>query len=331
MTVSRLTPERWQRVTSYSDTFTCYSAAMATWAAAANDEWPELINPGFALTVTDSEDGIFGFAYFRPSLRADLGLVRAGADDPADAVDGVLGELARSGRAIVAGDGFHLPWHVAFERRHAPHWYVLAEDPEGPVMFDAFAARNELGLQEVTSEPVSPDSLPRLLRALPQEDPVLRLREVLAFGDDTAPLPWHAYQWFVHGAVDGVRKPEGADGPNGLLRLAAHFRDRGQDPAAYGQADDIWSIGRHRAFLCRLVEEIAAERGDGGLAGWLEEHGTPLAKRWGHVAPLLMQATLALRSGRPASTSVPDVLEELAGREEAAAETFPGYLSVARS
>jgi hypothetical protein len=41
------------------------------------------------------------------------------------------------------------------------------------------------------------------------------------------------------------------------------------------------------------------------------------------VAPLLLQATLALQSGRQASTSVADTLEELAEREAAAAASFP--------
>jgi len=325
-----LTASRWERVTSFSGTFTCYSAAMATWAAAADDDWAAVVNPGLWLTITSPGSELFGFGYFPHSLRADLGLARHGAETADAAVAAVLAEVERSGRVIVAGDGFNLPWHVAFERRHVPHWYVLEGAAEGLVMFDAFAARNELGVQEVTRQAVSQAELPGLLRALPEDDPVLRLREVLAFGDNTAPLQWHGYQWFEQGTVERVRKPDGADGPDGLMLLAAHFREHGQDPAAYRQADDIWSIGRHRAFLTQLAGEGAAASGDGELAAWLEEHAAPLTKRWGHVAPLLMQATLALGSGRPASTSVSDVLEDLAARERAAAQAFPGDRSLVR-
>jgi hypothetical protein len=307
---------RWEELVSYSDTFTCYSAAMATWAA-ARDGWQDVVNPGLALVVTEAGDGIFGFAYFPPSLRARLGLDRAGAGDAAAALDGVLAELDRSGRVIVAGDGYRLPWHVAHGRRHVPHWYVVEREGDGLVMLDAFAARNELGVQTVTREQVDVGTLPELLPALPEDDPVLRLREVLAFGDDTTPLQWHPYQWFVRASVDAVVAPEGASGPDGLRRLARHFRERGQDAEAYVQADDIWSIGRHRAFLVRRAEELAATQPE--LGDWVADHGAPLAKRWSHVAPLLMQATLALRSGRPASSSVADVLDELADREDAAA------------
>ena len=321
MTVS---DDRWERVASYSDTFTCYSAAMATWASADGDDWIDRINPGFALALTEADDGIFGFGYFLSSLRAELGLERMYADDPADALEGVLAEIDRSGRVIVAGDGFHLPWHVAHGKRHVPHWYVLQRADDGVVMFDAFAARNDLGVQVLTRELLPLDALPALLPALPPDDPVLRLREVLAFGDDTEPLRWSPYQWFAHATVAETRAPDGAVGPDALRRLARHFRERGQDPAAYVQADDIWSIGRHRALLQQRVRQVADERDDTRLRSWLEEHAVPLATRWGHVAPLMLQATLALRSGRSASGSLAEVLDELADREHAAAAAFPG-------
>ena len=41
------------------------------------------------------------------------------------------------------------------------------------------------------------------------------------------------------------------------------------------------------------------------------------------MAPLMMQATLALAAGRAASSSVPDTLEDLAARELAARQALP--------
>jgi hypothetical protein len=320
----RLADWQWERLTSFSDTFTCYSAAIATWTAASDARWPAVVNPGLCLTLTSRPDGIFGFAYFRPTLRAELDLERTGSDEPDQAIDGVLRELSRTGRVIVAGDGFRLPWHVAYERRHAPHWYVLQEAREGFEVFDAFTARNDLGMQTVTRRPVSRAELPQLLMALPEDDTIFRLREVFAFGDEAAPLRWHRYQWFVHGGVDKGREPSGPAGPDAVRRLAAHFRDRGQELAAYGQADDIWSIARHRSFLCRVTEEAVLGSPETGLADWLDVHARPLATRWSHVAPLLLQATLSLESGRQASMSVADTLDELAEREAAARASFPG-------
>jgi hypothetical protein len=319
MTSPALTAERWERLLACSNEFTCYSAAVAVWSAATDEDWGRSVNAGLWLTLTEASDGLFGFAYFRPELRAELGLVRTGADDTASAIDGVLEEVARSGRVIIAGDGFHLPWHVAAARRHLPHWYVLSEGEQGLEVMDPFACRNELGVQEATRRPVSRESLADLLLALPGDDPVHRLRERLALGDETTDGTGYRHQWFVEGDVADWRRPVGTDGPTAVLRLARHFRDHGQDPGAYLQADDIWSIARHRAFLCRYAQERARTDGDAALASWATENVAPLVTKWGHIAPLLMQASLALRAGRAASASVPDTLEALAELERSAA------------
>jgi hypothetical protein len=322
------TDTRWTSLTAFSETYTCYSAAVATWVAHEREDWPTAVNPGLALTILDAGEGLFGFVHFPPRLRAELGLVRVGLDGPGpEALDGVLAELLSSGRVIVAGDGFHLPWHVAHGRRHVPHWYVLTGTPDRLEAFDPFACRNELGVQEATRVPIARERLGELLVGLPGGDPVLELRERLALGDECE-APTGNCQWFVRGDVSDSRAPVGAEGPDGALALARHFRERGQDPSAYAQADDIWSIARHRAFLARYAQAVAERTSDGALAAWVREHGETLAKRWGHLAPLIMQATLSLGSGRAASESVPDTLEDLAGRERAAAQAFPSALDV---
>jgi len=146
--------------------------------------------------------------------------------------------------------------------------------------------------------------------------------------------PFAVMSWFIRAAPVDSRAPRGMHGPDAVLRLARHFREHGQRVEAYAQADDLWSIARHRAFLARYAQQVADRRDAGALAGWVSEHAAPLATKWGHIAPLLMQATLALGAGRSASASVPDTLELLAARERAAAEAFPvdalaGWLSPA--
>ncbi len=318
-----LSDERWQDLLAYSNDFTCYSAAVATWSATSREDWGRSVNAGLWLTLTEATDGLFGFAYYRPELRAELGLLRTGADECGAAIDGMLAELARSRRVIVAGDGLHLPWHVARGRVHAPHWFVLLDGAGGLEVADPFACRNELGVQKATRQPVERAALETMLTALPGDDPVHNLREMLALGDETTEATRFRYQWFVHGELSDWRRPVGADGPAAVERLARHFREHGQDAGAYGQVDDIWSIAQHRAFLARRAATAADRRPDPSLAAWVGEHAEPLVRRWGHIAPLLMQAKLALAAGRPASSSVPDTLEELAGREHAAAAAFP--------
>jgi hypothetical protein len=315
--------DAWDSLTTLSETYTCYSSAVAMWRALGGDGWAEAVEPGLWLTLTEDAPGRFGFVHFRPGLRTDLGLRRTGAGDPAEALDGVLAEARRSGRVIVAGDGFHLPWHVAHERAHVPHWFVLVAEGERLTVWDPFACRNELGVQAAARSAVAPGELPALLEGLPGDDPVLALRERFALGDDAGAGLGARYQWYVSEAVETVTTPAGASGPEAILALAGHFRARGQDPAAYAQADDIWSIARHRAFLHAHACGLAESSGDQVLAAWVEEHAKPLVTRWGHIAPLLMQATLSLRAGRPASDSVPERLEALAELERAAAGRAP--------
>ena len=75
MSASREAAEAWGDLSFYGDTYTCYSAALATWLASAEDDWASVVNPGLWLRITEAQDGLSGFAYFPPGLRARLGLV----------------------------------------------------------------------------------------------------------------------------------------------------------------------------------------------------------------------------------------------------------------
>ena len=307
---------RWLDLARASETYTCYSSAVATWAALGGEDWRALVDTGLNLTVAEADDDLFAFVHFPPGLRTQLGLARRSTGDASTATEAILEELERSGRVVVAGDGFALPWHVAHGKRHVPHWFVLAGSSSAPVVVDPFSARNDLGLQQPTLEPL-PAGLADLARTDLAGDDVVMLREAFALGDDQRPVPHEPFQWLVRDDVrDAAAPPAGESGPAAIRRLARYFRERGGEPSAYRQSDDIWSIGRHRAFLARRAA-------DGGAAAWVEEHLDPLAKRWSHMAPLLMQAVLAVRAGRAPSGSVATTLDELADREEAAAAASP--------
>jgi hypothetical protein len=312
----RLDDARWSDLAAHSEAYTCYSAALAAWAAVDDADWRRVVNAGLTLQLVEAEDGLFGYVHFPPSLRGETGLTRASAADAVEAVGGILGELERSGRVIVAGDGFNLPWHVAAGRRHVPHWFVLAGTPAAPEVLDPFSCLNDLGRQEAARRILEPAGLPELARAQPGDDPVVVLREAFALGDDARPVPGDPFQWLVRTPSEAP-EPEGPRGPDALRRLARHFRENGEDARAYRQSDDIWSIARHRAFLAACARE------DEPTAEWAAAHLDPLAKRWTHMAPLLMQATLAVGSGRRPTGSVADTLDDLADREAAAASARP--------
>jgi len=250
-----------------------------------------------------------------------LQLVRTGSYDPGEGAARILEELDRNERVIVVGDGFSLPWHVAATRRHVPHWFVLSGSSARPIVIDPFACRNELGQQEAIVQPVDPAALPTLVLAHPPDDTVVSLREAFALGDDRRPSDERRVQWFV-GGESTAPAPEGRSGPDAIRCLALHFRDHSDEAAAYRQVDDIWSIARHRAFLAGIAADDAARSGT-SVSEWVESHIEPLAKRWSHMAPLLLQAVLAIRAGREPTASVAETLDELAEREAAARDACP--------
>ncbi len=313
----------WEELAACGEAFTCYSAALAAWTATDDADWPATLGAGLYLVLTEEGGGLFGFSHFPPGLGRTLGLARRGSDDAGAAMAALREELKARGRVIVSGDGFRLPWHVACGRRHVPHWFTLVGSPDAPALVDPFECRTELGWQRPTRRSLSWEELPDLVAGLPGDDPVLTLREAFALGADDRPLPGRRIAWLSAGAPgDPPRPAHGTAGPDALRRLSRHFREHGAHADAYRQADDLWSVARHRAFFAR---QAGAAARDPARAGWVADHLAPLVARWAHVAPLLMQARLGVQAGRAPSSSLPEALLELAERESVAAACRPDF------
>jgi hypothetical protein len=305
----------WDELVGFGETFTCYSSALAAWLAAGDEPWQAPLDGGLHLVLSEEPDALFGFSHFPTPLAARLGLARYGADDAADAQAAIRAQLEQDGRVIVRGDGLHLPWHVACGRRSVPHWFTLVRGEDGPEVVDPFDCQTELGRQRATRHALAWDERAGVAQGLPGDDAVLALREAFALGDDARPLPAQRFGWLAAAAGQHASAAaHGLSGPAALRCLAQHFREHGEDPGAYRQADDLWSIARHRGFALRLAQ---ADQADGD---WVAEQLAPLVARWAHVAPLLMQARLGAQAGRAPSASLPDTLDELAAREQAAAD-----------
>ena len=281
------------------------------WTAFGFPNWAAAVDGGLHFALVEADELHFGFSHFPRNTFTHTGTYPPG------------GRRSRGGHrrhppraradrpSIVAADGFNLPWHIAHGRRHVPHWFVIAHREGDLAVIDPFTCRSDLGLQRAWFESLDTVELTRLAAAVPLDDRVVALREAFAFGSD-APLTSAAFRWVVHEVAEPA-VVEGFNGPAAVRRLAEHFRVHALRPEAYRQADDLWSIARHRAFFAR---HAAA---DDELEQWAEAHLAPLARRWNHVAPLIMQATLALKGGRTPTASLPDALDELAEREERAA------------
>lgn len=300
----------WAELRAYSDVFTCYSAAVAAALAVTGPGWRDAIDPRLTLTLTDEPDGLFGFVHFAPDFGARARLVRAGTDSADEAVGRITAALGRGEPVVVAGDTRWLPWQVGHGGDPAPHWFTVVAHDEGVEVLDALAMRNTRGEQRPVRTVV--DDLRGLLLSVPVHNPVIALRERYALGDDAGPIT-HRHRWLEIGERPAGPAPGGSRGPAALRTLARHFRDHATDPDAYRQVDDLWSVGRHRAFAVRrwteLADDCPAERDR------VQRYGDDLRRLWAQVPP---RAMYAATSGGAGAGVLSDLLDELADLESAA-------------
>ncbi len=305
----------WQGLLAHREAYTCYSAALASWAAF---EYVVVGAPGEHRAHPAARRGRRGAVRVRPlsTCAASRGAARA---DRRRRPGRRSGGDPRGARSRREGDrrGRRLPASLARRCRPPPRAALVRR------LGNSRAAARGRPVRSAETISASrrrrcPSHRPRrarrrLARAHPADSDVVDLRGVVRPGRRrVAPSSARTIQWFVRGEVDrpAARRDVGPGGDT--ARLARHFRDNGEEADAYRQVDDIWSIARHRAFLFQIAADEATR--SEAIAAWVDEHVAPLAKRWSHMAPLLFQAVLAIgpadsRPGasRRRSTSSPSV------------------------
>jgi hypothetical protein len=299
----------------------CYTSAFAEYLRQGGADWPAFLARDWVVAVRAEPDGTLAFVHHRvPLRRGRLALRRAGTDDPAVARRSIEREVARAGRAIVAGDVFHLPWSTGFRRRHAPHWYVVdATGAAGFRVSDPFVAVDAHGVQQPWTGWLAVDDDLPAARCAPVGSPEAVLRERYAFGARD-PEPTGGYQWFEY--RPGERDPGPLSEPgwhldgNALRLIAARVRTAPGDPATYRMADDLWVAARHGLLYAtwRRTAGLPA----GGLAG--EAAG----RLWESLPMRLHYLTGSLRRGQqPRPAVLADPLEQLARLATGEGRTTP--------
>lgn len=315
----------------------CFGAAMAVYLERTGRDWLPVIGSSAELSLKPLGGGRYVFRHLPAGLRADgaaLDLVRAGADDPAAAVAGIEAELRARGAVIVCADAFGLPWTPAHGRRHGTHWIVV--DAAWHVT-DVFEATAEAGQDRPWSGWTDRDTLAGWARATPRLDPVARLQERHAFGDDgdesgsrdqtqdenragdrdhgARGMENATFQWFRRRRPEEpAPRPCGAgwlSGAAALGELAAHFEAHGARPEAYCQAEELWMAARQHQLHLRFAEKS-------GLSADRLRAVEETAELWG---PVPMVAFYARRSAdRPGGAKTGPlvaVLRQLADLSEA--------------
>jgi hypothetical protein len=333
------------RGTTRGDLLSCYTASIAEYMAGAGIE-PELpIGTQAYLAVRRSGTGICEFVQFHTPLRGDapthsLHLRRRHTTDPAEARARIAAEVARSGRAIVVGDTFNVPWQVAHQKSHAPHWFVADGLDDGTAVHvtDRFEFVNDAGEQRPYDGWIGLDQIASLATANPDPNPVYVMRDRYAFADaeDPAGIATGGYQWYELDGEPHATKPDarsalarlaathaagragtsprtGGDdgwiaGPDAAGLLAEHIEAGIGEPVTYDNSDDIWVTARNRQLFAETLTSLGRRWGLPPLAelgAWAEAE---VAKPWAAIPQLMQYNQRSLARGR---TPRPLIVEQL--------------------
>jgi hypothetical protein len=343
------------------DLLSCYTASIAEYLAGVGIDVDLAIGAQAYLAVRPAESGACEFVQFHTPLRGDvpthsLRLARRRADSPEEAAALITAEVARSGRAIVVGDTFNVPWQVAHATSHAPHWFVVddvRDDAASVHVTDRFEFINDAGEQRPFQGWLAASDLPALATANPDPNPVFAWRDQHAFADREDPdaVATAGYQWYeldgtpwaaatdAAGAAPGAaplldrlaatqaaagQAPPGArpgdgwtSGPDAVALLAEHFTAHIGDPAVYDNSDDIWVTARNRQLFADTLSALGPRLGLEPVTELGIWADANLAQAWAGIPQLLQYNRRSLDRGR---TPRPLVADQLRGAAAAEAE-----------
>lgn len=309
---------------SWGKTLTCYTSALGTWLSFASTHWWRPLATGGPFLAVECAGELLAFEHHPRPLCPVLGLALRTAPAWEQAEADLLLELRDAGRVLVAGDSSALPWHPAYGKAHAPHWFVLTQDAKGALFAeDPLSLVGEWGPQEPTRIRVEERELPRLCVALPKGSRIHALRERAVLGTDDPELG-AAYRWLTRtqAAPEGGPEASCCASPVALRMLASRLAERVGEPDAYAQADDIWQALRQRELtFAALTQERLLGSGVPDPRQWQDS-----LDLWRTLPPLLMHARMLARAGRTgrSATAIPDTLQRIAHAEESCADAaFP--------
>jgi hypothetical protein len=299
----------------------CYTANLYHYLAA---EWDAaaIIAGSIRLAVRFQPPDGLAFSHHEPSLdRLPDGtyLRYAGGPTPAAVAPDLAAEIAEHGRVLVVADSARLAWSLTRAGPSAPHW-LLIDDHDGTRwhVVDGFTALLPAGEQLPYRGWLSTAQLAEVMTLPGRWDPVLHLRNVLAFGSPVEVPPTPAV-WLRRGCEppcpDADVVAPGHDGAaSGWLSGDRQVLPRLADAvvrsgvARWRHLDDLWAAAGHRCFAYRWRLAGAHEAARPALQAALA--------RWEQLPRLVRVAAESAQRGRPRASLVRMALLELLRAEE---------------
>jgi acyl carrier protein len=305
-----------------------------------------------AIDVSELDKGSLAFMHYHTPLRGPgatnyFPLERRAALHADEALAGIASESASSGAAVVVGDGYRLPWHIDYCRRHVSHWFVVDQiERESVHVVDAFQALTAAGEQRPFSGWMPWRDIATFWEPPFWRSPVALARERYALGDREAldAIVRPGYHWF---ALDGSTGPGSLDsdslrrrlaetyafhrdemrhpqlsstawvcGPNAIRLLAEFVEPRLDDAGFYEMQDDIWVAARNRQLFALVLDRIGSATASPplrALAAWFRAE---VAATWISLVRVLEYCEQSVRRGRAARTLPVDLLRQAADLED---------------
>lgn len=335
------------------DLLSCYTASIAAYLERSQIDSELVLGTQLFLAIKaePSLEPRFSFVHYHTPLRGDttthsLKLARESAAEPDEAARRIIAEWQRSGAVIVVGDAMNLPWLVTCGRKHAPHWFLIADIDEqaGQMQIvDQFEFTDEGGVQLPFAGNVDLSLLPALARANPLQQHVFQARDQWAFGACETNATGAEHQWFEQQATprmqpvserllrelllktwryhsgqcqrDDLAPAEWSCGVAAIRLLAEQVERYLDDPALYEISDDVWVAARNRQMFTYVLRRLARELKAGeldDLAAWGEAELVP---QW-HAIPRIMHYNLgSLKRGRRPTALLVQTLHAIAEHE----------------
>ncbi len=264
---------------------------------------------------------------------------------------------------IVIGDTYALPWLTSYQKKHAPHWFMITHRDQQTRCFyvnDCFEFTDETGTQHPFVGWIQDQQLEQCLRMTVVPTFLQQQRSQWALGThiDTATIRNQEYQWFESTAsrpnqIDGEslfftllvktwRQHMGQEhcshlpaaewhcGLQGLQFMAEHLSGSRDDPRIYEMRDDIWVMARNRQLFAHVVDKMGKALKNEHLkeyAMWYEQFLIP---SWQTLPRIMHYNMQCLQRKRTISSLLSSTLQQVLEQETEAMRRLQSILELTR-
>jgi hypothetical protein len=337
------------------DLLSCYTTSIAQYMKQVDIDYEFAIGTQFFLAVrlaTDTYPYLSIVHQHTPligeQLTHTLALTLAHTTDWQSFMQSLEGQCEVYHAVIVIGDTYALPWLTSYQKKHAPHWFLITNRDTHTRRFyvnDCFEFTDETGTQHPFIGWIEDQQLEQCLRMTVVPTFLQQQRSQWALGThiDTSIIRSQEYQWFESTASTSNqagreslfftllaktwRQHMGQEhcshlpaaewhcGLQGLHFMAEHLSAAREDPRLYEMRDDIWVMARNRQLFAHVLDKVGATLNIAHIreyATWCEEFLIP---PWQTLPRIMHYNMQCLQRKRTISSLLSSTLQQVLEQE----------------